>query len=112
MKTPERSAALARALMAETEGLPKDFAARVATLAEAGGAAWHLSWNDVGMLGAFVATIGICVAGGFNFGGISSNDAEWLGTIVEALASRPWLIVGIAGVAFVQALTFRRRTTT
>jgi len=112
MKTPKRSAALARALMAETVGLPKDFAAQVAALAEAGGTAWRFSWNDIGLLVAFATMIGICVAGWIRFGEHSSSDIQWLGTIVGALTSRPWLIMQIAGVAFVQALMFRRRTTT
>ncbi|HEV7607978.1 MAG TPA: hypothetical protein VGO61_11605 [Steroidobacteraceae bacterium] len=111
MKTPERSAALARALMSETDGLPKDFAAQVAALAEAGGPAWHLSWNDVGLLGAFVTMIGVCVAGWVRFGAQEAGGEEWLGTIVGAMLSHPWLVIGIAGVAMVQGLTFRRRAT-
>jgi hypothetical protein len=98
--------------MSETDGLPKDFAAQVAAQAEAGSPAWHLSWNDVGLLGAFVAMIGICVAGWARLGAQGSGGGEWLDTIVGALASHPWLTIGMAGVAVVQGLTFRRRTTT
>jgi hypothetical protein len=112
MKTPERSAALARALKSEPDGLPKDFAAQVAALAEAGGAEWQVSLSDVGLIGAFATMISICVMGWVRLAAESSGGAEWLGAIVGALASHPWLVIGIAGVATVQMLTFRRRTAT
>lgn len=110
MKNPERSAALARALDSQTDGLPHDFAKKVAALAEADAAA-HSSWNDVGLLGAFGAMVGICVTGWLRYGEQSSDGAQWLDTIVGALAPHPWLVFGIAGVTVVQLLTFRRRTT-
>lgn len=112
MRTPERSAALARALKSETDGLPQDFAQKVAALAESRSAARRLSWNDVGLLCAFAAMIGICVAGWVLFGEQSSGGSEWLDTILGVLAPHPWLVIGMAGVAIVQLLTFRRRTTT
>jgi hypothetical protein len=37
--------------------------------------------------------------------------AEWVTSLVGAVASQPWLIIGVAGVAVVQALAFRRRAT-
>jgi hypothetical protein len=114
MKTPERSAALAQALNLETVGLPDDFAAKVATLAESRSTARSVSWN-VGLLGAFVAMLGICVAGWIGFSEESPGGPEWLadiiGTLVAALAPHPWLAIGMAGIAFVQVLTFRQRTT-
>ena len=111
MRTPERSGTLARALAAESGGLPEDFAARVAALAQASGTARHSTWSDVALLGAFVAMIGVCVAGWFTFGSRELPGAEWVTRIVEVVTSQPWLVIGVAGVAIVQALTFRRRTT-
>jgi hypothetical protein len=111
MKTPERSAVLARALAAEGDALPEDFAARVAALARAGGTARHSSWSDVALLGAFVAMIGVCIAGWVAFGSWELPDAEWMAPIVDAATSQPWLVAGAVGVGIVQALTFRRRTT-
>lgn len=111
MKTPERSAALAQVLADESDGLPEDFATRVAALAQASGTARHSSWSDVALLGAFVAMIGVCVAGWFTFGSRGLTGAEWVTPILGAVTSQPWLIIGLAGVAVVQALTFRRRTT-
>jgi hypothetical protein len=111
MKDPERSAALARALAAQTDGLPKEFAKQVATLAEADGTSIHLSWNDVGLLGAFVVMIGVCVAGWLTFETQEVGGAEWFGPVVGAMMSQPWLVIGVVGVAIVQLLTFRRRAT-
>ncbi len=108
MKPPERSAALAKALASET-GLPKDFAAQVAALAEAGGAGRHSTWHDVALLGAFVAMIGVCVAGWLWMGPQEPVDADWLAPVLGVVASQPWLFIGVAGVATVQMLTFRRR---
>lgn len=111
MKTPERSAALARVLADESGGLPADFAARVAALAQASGTARRSNWSDLALLGAFVAMIGVCVAGWFTFGSRELPGAEWVTPLVEAVTSQPWLVIGVAGVTVVQALTFRRRTT-
>jgi hypothetical protein len=111
MNTPARSAALARALAAEGDVLPEDFAARVATLAQASGAARQSSWSDVALFGAFVAMIGVCVAGWSAFGSRERSDAEWMVPLVDVVMSQPWLVIGLAGVAIVQAMTFRRRTT-
>jgi len=112
MNTVERSAALAQALKLETQGLPPDFAKKVAALAEADRAAWHLSWTDAGLIGGFAAVIAICVAGWIRFGEPMLGSTQWLITIVSALAPHPWLIIGMSGVVFVQLLTFRRRTMT
>jgi hypothetical protein len=109
MTTPARSAALARALASEADGLPLDFAENVAALAEAGSAARNMGWNDIWLVGAFAAMIGICVMGWLVFGEPSSGGEEWLRSIVAALALHPWLVAGMAGVAIVQVLTFRRR---
>ena len=107
---PGRSAALARALAAEGEGLPEDFAARVAALAQAGGAARHSSWSDVALFGAFVAMIGVCVAGWSAFDSRGLLEVDRMEPMVTAMMSQPWLVTGLAGVAIVQALTFRRRS--
>ncbi len=111
MKNPERSAALARALAAQTDGLPKEFAKQVAALAEAESRSSPLSWNDVGLIGAFVAMIGVCVAGWVTFGAKESGSAEWFDPVVGAVTSQPWLVIGVVGVVFVQLMTFRRRAT-
>ena len=71
----------------------------------------HSNWSDVALLGAFVAMIGVCVAGWFAFGPRELPRAEWLTSLAGAVASQPWLFIGVAGVAVVQALTFRRRAT-
>jgi hypothetical protein len=110
MKTLERSVAIAKALASEPDGLPEDFAAQVAALAAAN--EWrHLSWTDGALLGAFVAMIGVCVAGWFWLGPQESDRTAWLEPVVGTVASQPWLFFGIAGVAVVQMLTFRRRAT-
>jgi hypothetical protein len=103
---------LARALALATDGLPQDFAAHVAALAEAGGTPRQSGWNDIALLGAFAAMIGVCVAGWFTFGPQESDAAEWFGPIARTMASQPWLLAGAAGVAIVQVLTFRRRAAT
>jgi len=112
MKNPERSAALARALAAQTEDLPKDFAKQVASLAEAEDKSSPWSWNDVGLLGAFVAMIGVCVAGWFTFGASESGTAEWFDPVIGTVTTQPWLVIGVVGIAIVQLMTFRRRATT
>jgi hypothetical protein len=111
MKTPERSAALARVLAVENDGLPDDFATHVAALAQASGTTRRSSWSDVALLGAFVAMICVCVAGWSTFGSRELPGEEWVTPIVDAVRSQPWLVIGVVGVAIVQALTFRRRTT-
>jgi hypothetical protein len=108
MNTPERSAAIARALAPEKDGLPEDFAAQVAALAEAQSAR-RWSWSDVTLLGAFVAMVGVCVVGWSSFGAPEFASIDWLGSIVRAAASYPWLAAGVAGVGVVQMLNFRRR---
>jgi hypothetical protein len=55
--------------------------------------------------------MGVCAAGMFVFGPRELPRAKWTAPFIGALTSEPWLIVGAAGVAMVQALTFRRRTT-
>jgi hypothetical protein len=55
--------------------------------------------------------IGVCVAGWKWFGTQEPGGTEWLGPLVDALSYDPWLIIGVAGVAIVQGLTFRRRAT-
>jgi hypothetical protein len=112
MKAPERSAAIAKALASEADGLPKDFAAQLAGLAETSRSARHSRWNDFALFGAFVAMIGVCVAGWFRFGPQEPGSVEWWGPIVSEVASEPWLLTSIAGVVIVQVLTFRRRTAT
>jgi hypothetical protein len=112
MTTPARSAALARALDAEADGLPQGFARKVAVLAESGSVVRRAGWTDVWLLGAFAVTIGICVAGWLGFGEQPTSGADWLASMGAALAPHPWLVAGIAGVAVVQGLTFRRRATT
>jgi len=108
MNTPKRSAAIARALAEETRGLPEDFAAQVAALAEAQNAR-RWSWSDVSLLAAFVAMLGVCVGGWFSFGALEFGSTEWIGVILETAASNPWLTLGVAGLAIVQMLNFRRR---
>ena len=111
MKTPERSAAIAKALASQPPGLPRDFAARVAALAETPESR-RLSWNDGALFGAYVVMIAACLAGWFWLGPPESVSADWLEPVVDAAVSQPWLIAGLAGVAIVQTLTFRRRATT
>jgi hypothetical protein len=106
---PERSETLARALAVESDGLPEDFAASVAALAQASGAARHSSWNEVALFGAFATMVGVCVAGWFAFGSREQSDVDWMAPIVTTMTSQPWLVIGLAGVAIVQAMTFRRR---
>jgi hypothetical protein len=109
MKEPERSVAIANALAAEADGLPADFATQVVALAEAQRAP-RWSWNDLALGAAFIAMIGVCVAGWFQFGAREAGGVEWVRPIVGAAASNPWLIIGIASVGIVQVLIFRRRT--
>ena len=113
MTTPGRSAALARALAGATDDLPEEFASRVAALAETRGSAPLANRNDVALLGAFLAMIGVCVAGWFAFGSREPAGMEmnWMDPLLGAILSQPWLIAGAAGLAIVQVLTFRRRTT-
>jgi hypothetical protein len=112
MNTPRRSAAISRALASETDGLPEDFAARVAAIAEARATARAAAWNTVAMLASFAAMIGVCLAGWARFGEPELGSMEWLDPWIGAAASEPWLAVGLAGVALVQVLTFRRRALT
>jgi hypothetical protein len=108
MSEPVRSEALRRALAEEGDGLPTAFAARVASLAEAR-AARHFVWTDVALLGAFIAMIGVCVAGWFAFGAREAAGNAWLDVSWSDVAPAPWLLTGIVGVALVQLLAFRRR---
>jgi len=112
MTAPGRSAAIAKALAMQTHELPANFPAEVAALAQARASARHVGLNDLALLGAFVLMIGICIAGWFIFEPQESGAAEWLDPVVRAMNSQPWLAVGVAGVAIVQMLTFRRRTNT
>ena len=112
MNNPERSAALARALAAQSDGLPKEFAKTVAALAEAEDASFRLSWREAGLVGAFVAMIGVCVVGWVMLGTQDAGNTQWFGPAAGAVTIQPWLVIGVAGVALVQLLTFRRRATT
>ena len=111
MKTPERSAALAKALASDTNDLPEDFAARVAALAETGKErSW--SWNDFALTGAFFAMVGVCVAGWIGFGMPAPPFGDWLEPVGRMMTSQPWLIIASAGMALIQVLNFRRRAMT
>jgi hypothetical protein len=112
MSEPVRSAAIRRALADEGDGLPGDFAKQVAALAEAESAV-RARRTDVALFGAFVAMLGVCVAGWVTFVGPPAiGGEELLGLIGRAVSSQPWLVIGVAGVAAVQLLTFRRRAMT
>jgi hypothetical protein len=111
VKTPERSAAIAKALDSPT-GLPGDFARRTAALAETRAAARHATGNYVALSSAFVAMLAVCVAGWYVFEPRALTIGEWIDPILRAMASQPWLVIGAAGFATVQALTFRRRART
>lgn len=108
MKPLERSAAIAKALASESHGLPQDFASRVAELAAAS-ARPRMSWHEGAILGAFLVMIAVCLAGWFWLGGKEPLGPEWLGPIVDVAMSQPWLLIGVAGIAIVQMLSFRRR---
>ena len=109
MRTPERSPAIARALAAEKDGLPEDFAAQVVRLAEAEAEARSSKWNEVALALAFVAMIGVCVVGWLALGSSESVGGQWLAAILRLAASQPLLTIGITGVALIQVLTYRRR---
>jgi hypothetical protein len=109
MRTPERSSAIARALAAEQDGLPKDFATQVARLAEAAAEARSSKRNEVALGLAFVAMIGVCVVGWLTLGASESVGSQWLASILRLAASQPLLTIGIAGVALIQVLIYRRR---
>jgi hypothetical protein len=111
MNEPARSEALKRALGEEDDGLPEDFAGRVAALAEGDGAARNWGWTDVALVGAFAAMISVCVAGWFEFGAQELGGNGWFDLSVGDLALQPWLVTGVAGLTLVQLLTFRRRVT-
>jgi hypothetical protein len=112
MSEPKRSAALKRVLAEEGEGLPEEFAARVAALAE-GESALRSRWAEVAMFAAFVAMLGVCVAGWFSFVGPPAlGGADLVELAGRALGSQPWLVTGAAGVVVVQLLTFGRRART
>jgi hypothetical protein len=112
MRTPERSSAIARALAAEGDGLPKDFAAQVARLAEAEAERRSSRWSEVGLVIGFLAMIGTCVFGWSLFGAQALGGAEWLEPLARAASAQPLLVVGVAGLVIVQLLTFRRRAAT
>jgi hypothetical protein len=109
MRSPKRSPALARALATRGDELPGDFAARVAMLARAASKVRRSRWSDVALFIGFIAMIGVCAAGWLAFGPPEFPDAEWVAAPLAAIASQPWLVLGVAGVAIVRALTFRRR---
>jgi hypothetical protein len=109
MKTPQRSAAIASALAAEADGLPKDFAAQVAARVEATGVTRASRWNEVALVTAFVAMIAGCLAGWLGLAGEESGSLEWLEPLLSAVRSQPWLGIGVGGLAVVQLLTFGRR---
>jgi hypothetical protein len=95
---------LARALAGEPAQLPKDFAAIVAATAETGGAARCWSWADAAMPAAFAVMLGACAAAWSQYGRMDVD--------LSVVAPAPWLVIGAAGVALVQLLTFRRRSLT
>jgi hypothetical protein len=110
MSTPERSAAVARALAAEPNGLPGDFAVQVAALAQAERvSAW--SWNDFALVAAFLAMLWVCVLGmgWLGFGTPVTGGSDWVAPVVDVAASHSWLLAGVVGVLVVQMLTLRRR---
>jgi hypothetical protein len=111
VKTPERSAVIAKALTSESE-LPVDFAQHVAALAEARAAQRRATGNYLALSGAFVAMLAVCIAGWYSFEPGALALGEWLDPLLRALAAQPWLVIGIAGFAVVQGLTFRRRART
>jgi hypothetical protein len=108
MNTPERSAAIKRALESEPVGLPRSFAAQIAALASTQRMR-RWSWSDAALLVAFAAMLGVCVAGWLPLGMLEVGRAEWLAPLARLAASHPWLCIGVAGLAVVQGLTFRRR---
>ncbi len=109
MSEPKRSAALKRALAAEGEGLPEEFAVRVAVLAEAESAV-RSRWAEAAMIAAFVGMVGVCVAGWVRFVGAPViGGGDLLELAGRAMGSQPWLVIGVAGVVVVQLLTFGRR---
>jgi hypothetical protein len=115
MKTPARSADIARALAAETPELPEDFAARVAGLAAAntaGEARWRRT--DVILLCAFIGMLGLCVGGWLLLAPTSAESGarEWLAPVIAVLREQPWLLVGAAALICVQLLDFGRRVRT
>jgi hypothetical protein len=109
MNELKRSAALKRVLAAEGDGLPRDFAAQVAVLAEVESAA-RVRWAEAAMLGAFVAMLGVCVAGLVVLVGPPPIDVgEFLTLVGRATGSQSWLIIGVAGLGIIQLSTFFRR---
>lgn len=109
MKTPQRSVAIASALAAEADGLPKDFAAQVAARVETPGATRASRWNEVALVTAFVAMIAVCLAGWLGLAAPERGGLEWLEPLLSAVRSQPWLGIGVGGLAVVQLLTFGRR---
>jgi len=112
MSEPKRSVALKRVLAEEGHGLPEEFAVRVAALAQAESKA-RSRWAEAIMIAAFVAMLGVCVAGWFSFVGPPAiGGADLLELAGRAMGSQPWLVIGAAGVVVVQLLTFGRRART
>ena len=110
MKTPERSALIARALAAQPHGLPEDFAAQVAKLAEAQARPQHSRGSELALGGAFVAMIGVCIAGWFQLGVPDLAAARWVpAAMASIVTSAPWLAAGIASLGLIEVLAFRRR---
>lgn len=110
MTTPPRSPAIARALASEAEDLPANFAKHVAVLAESRAAARSSNWTTVAMFSAFAAMVGVCVLGWLSFGKPESGGSSWFEPLLHTFALQPWLVIGAAGFAIVQVLTFRRRS--
>jgi hypothetical protein len=61
------------------------------------------------MCGAFVAMVGFCVVGWLSFGKLETGGAAGFEPFLQTVARQPWLVIGAAGLAIVQMLTFRRR---
>ena len=110
MSEIERSAALKRALAEEADGLPADFAVRVAASAEAASELRRSKWSDAGLIAAFAVMLGVCVAGWFGLVGSAELGGPGLFDLLAgAAASQPWLVIAVAGFAIVQLSTFHRR---
>lgn len=109
MSEPKRSAALKRVLAVKGDGLPEEFAVRVAALAQAESAV-RSRWAEVAMIAAFVGMVGVCVAGWVRFVGAPAiGGGELLELAARAMGAQPWLVIGVVGVVVVQLLTFGRR---
>jgi hypothetical protein len=111
MKTPERNAAIKMALASQPSGLPADFPVRMAGIAEARSRRWVVSMGDAALASAFIGMLGICLVGWARFATQDFPNAEWSGKLGSVVAAQPWLLCAVAGLVFIQALSFRKRAT-